>query len=82
MGFCVKVIVMFFFQVYKFLFSDYMGWNCRFYPTCSNYGLECYQKYNFFLATKFTFFRFLTCIPFGPQGYDPVPTTKLKKVAQ
>ena len=44
----------------------------RFYPTCSNYAIEAYKKYNFFKATFLTFTRILRCNRFSKGGYDPL----------
>jgi putative membrane protein insertion efficiency factor len=52
---------------------------CKHYPSCSNYGLECYQKFNFFKATWLTFYRIIRCNPFTKKVYDPVPLTKEEK---
>ena len=46
---------------------------CRYYPTCSQYALEAYEKYGFFKGTFLTFCRILRCNPFSKGGYDPVP---------
>ena len=45
---------------------------CRFYPTCSQYAKECYQKFNFFYASLLTTKRFLKCNRLFKGGYDPV----------
>lgn len=45
---------------------------CRFYPTCSNYGIQAYRKYKFFKATILVTFRILRCNPFSKGGYDPL----------
>lgn len=37
--------------------------SCIFYPTCSEYGIACYKKYNFFTATKKTLHRVSRCHP-------------------
>lgn len=37
--------------------------SCIFYPTCSEYGVECYKKYSFFLATQKTITRIGRCHP-------------------
>ncbi|MBP6858155.1 MAG: membrane protein insertion efficiency factor YidD [Candidatus Pacebacteria bacterium] len=37
--------------------------SCIFYPTCSQYAIECFKKYNFFLATKKTINRISRCHP-------------------
>ncbi len=52
---------------------------CRFYPTCSQYAKECYQKFNFFYASFLTAKRFLRCNRLFKGGYDPVPLTKEEK---
>ncbi len=52
---------------------------CKYFPTCSNYALECYQKFNFFKASFLTIWRLLRCNPFSKGGYDPVPKTKKEK---
>lgn len=46
--------------------------HCRFYPTCSEYAKEAYEKYNFFKATFLTIKRILKCHPFHKGGYDPL----------
>ncbi len=45
---------------------------CRFTPTCSEYALQAYEKYNFFKATGLTIWRILRCNPFSRGGYDPL----------
>ena len=59
-------------KIYKRYFSVLLGQNCRFYPSCSQYALECFQKYNFFKALFKSFFRLLRCNQFFRGGYDPV----------
>ena len=49
---------------------------CRFYPTCSEYSKQAYEKYGFFKGTKLTIKRLLKCNPLGKHGYDPVPNNK------
>ena len=51
---------------------------CRFYPSCSNYGLIAYKRFNFFTASILTLFRILRCNPLSKGGYDPVPEKKAK----
>lgn len=46
---------------------------CKYYPTCSNYAIEAYQKYGFLKGTVLTVWRILRCNPFSKGGYDPVP---------
>lgn len=49
---------------------------CRFYPTCSHYGLEAFQKHGAFKGFWLTCKRILKCHPFHPGGFDPVPDKK------
>lgn len=46
---------------------------CRFYPTCSQYSIEAFQKFGFFKGSYLTAKRLLKCHPFHSGGFDPVP---------
>lgn len=61
-------------KFYQNFISKYLliGRNCRFYPTCSQYSLEAYEKYGFIRATYLTISRILRCHPFNEGGYDPL----------
>ena len=52
---------------------------CKHYPSCSNYGIECYEKFNFIKATVLTSWRILRCNPLSKKVYDPVPLSKKEK---
>lgn len=52
---------------------------CKHYPSCSNYSLECYKKFNFIKATFLTIFRIIRCTPLTKKVYDPVPLSKKEK---
>ncbi|SEN48459.1 hypothetical protein SAMN04488134_101191 [Amphibacillus marinus] len=47
--------------------------NCRFQPTCSNYGKEAIIQYGAVKGSYLAIKRILKCHPFHPGGYDPVP---------
>lgn len=53
---------------------------CRYYPTCSNYAKECYEKFSFAKASFLTAKRLLRCNRLFRGGYDPVPLTKEEKL--
>lgn len=52
---------------------------CKHYPSCSNYAIECYKKFNFLKASFLSGFRILRCNPLTKKIYDPVPLTKKEK---
>lgn len=47
--------------------------SCRFYPTCSQYGVEAIERFGAFKGSLMTIWRILRCNPFVPGGFDPVP---------
>jgi len=47
--------------------------SCRFYPSCSQYGLEAVQRHGALKGGWLTLRRLARCHPFHPGGVDPVP---------
>lgn len=62
-----------FIRAYQATLRPFLGGQCRFYPTCSDYGLEAYRQHGPWRGTILTVRRILRCRPFGGRGYDPVP---------
>jgi putative membrane protein insertion efficiency factor len=60
-------------RVYQKLISPLIGPQCRFTPTCSQYGVEALKKHGLFKGSWLTIRRILRCHPWGGQGHDPVP---------
>ncbi|MFI6227107.1 membrane protein insertion efficiency factor YidD [Micromonospora echinospora] len=58
---------------YRRWISPALPARCRFYPSCSAYGLEAVTRHGAFRGTVLTIRRLLRCHPFHPGGYDPVP---------
>ena len=69
----IKKAVLFLIKCYKRLISPFLGNNCRFYPTCSNYTYEGIYKFGIFKGIYLGLKRILKCHPFHPGGHDPVP---------
>lgn len=60
-------------RFYQLTLSPFIGRNCRYTPTCSNYGIEAIKKYGAIKGGWLTLKRILSCNPWGGSGYDPVP---------
>jgi len=60
-------------KAYQLVVSPLKGPSCRFYPTCSQYGIEALSKYGAFKGSWLTARRVVRCHPFHPGGFDPVP---------
>jgi putative membrane protein insertion efficiency factor len=60
-------------KVYQLLISPLLGSNCRFTPTCSQYGVEAIKKHGPFKGGWLTLKRIGRCHPWGKHGPDPVP---------
>lgn len=66
-------------RLYQKYISPLKGPSCRFHPTCSQYGIEAFQRFGFFKGFYLTVKRILKCHPFHPGGFDPVPEKRNKK---
>ena len=60
-------------KIYRYTLDPLMIKNCRFYPSCSVYGLEALNRYGFLKGSKLILLRLLRCHPLHPGGVDPVP---------
>lgn len=58
-------------RVYQWTLSPFVGRQCRFEPTCSNYFIEAVHKYGAVSGTYLGILRIARCHPFHPGGYDP-----------
>jgi|TARA_B100000965_G_scaffold303619_1_gene262332 putative membrane protein insertion efficiency factor len=63
-------------KIYQIIISPYLGANCRYEPTCSNYFIQSLNEFGFLKGSFKGFKRLLTCHPIkflgGSSGYDPV----------
>ena len=60
-------------RAYRLLGSPWVGRNCRFQPTCSEYALEALDRHGAIRGGWLALRRILRCRPGGGDGYDPVP---------
>lgn len=59
---------------YQIAISPLLGGNCRFYPTCSAYSHEAFEKHGILKGFYLSLRRLLRCHPWGGKNWtDPVP---------
>ncbi len=63
-------------RAYRLIFSPWVGFNCRYHPTCSVYAMEALQKHGGIKGGYMAAHRICRCHPWGGDGYDPVPDAK------
>jgi len=68
----MKGLFIFLIKGYQKIISPVLPPSCRFYPTCSEYGIEAITKYGVIKGGIKTAWRILRCNPFSKGGYDPV----------
>jgi putative membrane protein insertion efficiency factor len=55
---------------YQRLVSPLFPPRCRYYPSCSQYAVECFHKYSFFKALGKSLWRVMRCNPWSHGGVD------------
>lgn len=66
-------------KFYRRFISPLLPPSCRYYPSCSAYGLEAIQLHGPFRGTWLTVHRIARCNPWGGEGLDPVPGSEMAK---
>lgn len=62
-------------RAYQVLISPLLPPSCRYYPSCSAYGITSLQRFGPFLGFYLTVHRVLRCNPWSAGGIDHVPET-------
>jgi hypothetical protein len=60
-------------RAYRLIFSPWVGFNCRYQPTCSAYALEALEKHGGMKGSWLAAKRIARCHPWGSSGIDNVP---------
>lgn len=71
----MKKIFIFIIDLYKKYISPIfhkLGFDCKFYPTCSEYTKQAIEKYGVIKGCYLGIKRILKCNPFSKGGYDPL----------
>jgi len=63
-------------RAYRLILSPWVGFNCRYHPTCSAYALEALEKHGAFKGAWLAARRIGRCHPWGDMGVDEVPEKK------
>ena len=69
----MKKIIIYLIKFYQITLSPFLGSNCRFQPTCSQYMIEAINLHGVLKGIILGIKRLSKCHPLGSKGYDPVP---------
>ncbi len=73
-AFVLRIVIRF----YQLTFSAFVGRNCRFAPTCSEYASEAIATHGAIRGSWLALKRLFRCHPWGGSGYDPVPPRRCR----
>jgi uncharacterized protein len=75
----LSVLFILIIKFYQISLSRIFPSSCRFYPSCSHYGINAFHIHGAFKGLYLTVRRILKCHPWHEGGFDPVPDQFLKK---
>jgi len=75
----VKHLIIWFIKAWRAVLSPWYGDVCKYYPTCSAYGLEAVQLHGAIKGSALAAWRLLRCNPWSHGGVDPVPGSELER---
>jgi len=65
-------IILYVIRGYRRFISPLFPPTCRFYPTCSQYAQQAFEKYGILKGIWLTIKRLIKCHPYHPGGFDPL----------
>lgn len=69
----MKHLMIFLVRIYQKYLSGLKPPSCRFYPTCSQYAIESFQRHGAVKGFLLAAWRILRCNPWNVGGIDYVP---------
>lgn len=60
-------------RAYQLLISPLYGQTCKYYPSCSHYGLEAVRRHGALRGSVLAVWRIARCNPWSNGGVDDVP---------
>ena len=76
----IKILILALLKTYKFFISPFLGTNCRFLPSCSDYACEVITNKGVIKGGALAIKRLTKCHPWGKSGYDPVNKQKKENI--
>lgn len=69
----MKTLLLLLLKGYKLGVSPFLGQNCRFYPSCSDYARDAIAVHGALRGSLLAGRRLCKCHPWNAGGIDPVP---------
>jgi putative membrane protein insertion efficiency factor len=77
MGAPARLVCIGLIKAYRLTLSGVLGGQCRFYPSCSQYGEDAIRARGVLVGIPLVIWRVLRCNPFGAGGLDPAPDGRM-----
>ncbi|GAC1405987.1 MAG: hypothetical protein NVSMB6_01410 [Burkholderiaceae bacterium] len=72
----MKTVLLLILRAYQLCISPYLGQNCRFHPSCSDYAVEAIGGHGAMEGLMLVGKRLCKCHPWHAGGADPVPLAR------
>jgi len=75
----MRWLAIWFIKAWRAVVSPWYGPVCKYYPSCSAYGLEALEIHGAMKGSVLTLRRLFRCHPWSSGGVDPVPGSVLER---
>lgn len=72
-----KLVLLWLLAFYRRYLSMFLGGQCRFYPSCSQYAEGCIEQHGAARGVLLSVVRVCKCHPLHPGGFDPPPKARI-----